>query len=95
MECKFQIGDPVVCVEELDLIGIVVYEHRGPILDEIYHVRDLREGLCLICSETHIFVYLTEIVLPRQGGRECGFPTDLFRRLITPEQFMDKVVERV
>ncbi len=89
MECKFQIGDPVVCVEELNPAEKTIF-CRGPVIDEIYHVREIFPGRCLTCEKRHIFIRVKELTAPFYEGTEGGFWAGMFRPLITPEQFMEK-----
>lgn len=87
MECPFQVGDPVVCVEELGLIERVVFRATGPKLDEIYHIRSV--FLCN-CGRDHILVRLKEIILPQCDTGEQGFSHFMFRKLLTIEDFMSR-----
>lgn len=86
MECDFQVGDKVVCIEEIGVQAQRQYGVRGPILDEIYHVRYIRPGKCA-CGDTHIYVHLREIVVPNRGFGEPGFASMYFRKLLTIDDF--------
>lgn len=107
MDCKFQLGDAVVCVDELTEMERQVIDHPGPVLDEVYHVSELVEATHWQTDEPMgIGVRLREIQIPEIRGKNPCFKHTMFRRLITPEQFMqkdagqpvdsvDKVTERV
>ena len=87
MECPFQVGDPVVCIEELLLFEQKLYDFRGPIIDEVYHVRSI--FLCN-CGRDHVMVYLQEMFGPTMSGKEGGFPYQMFRKLLTIDDFTAK-----
>ena len=99
MECKLQAGDKVVCVQELDAIEQILYKNRGPILDEVYHVRKLHKSDCVKCKGRHIYVALKEILVRDQGFGEPGFLHEMFRKLLTIEDFqstdIDAPVDRI
>ena len=85
MECKFQVGDAVLCVEELNIFEALFYDCRGPTIDGIYHIRSIR--MCS-CPMRHIFVCLAE--LPSGSGplgEERGFLHTMFRKLLTIDDF--------
>lgn len=90
MECDFQVGDPVVCVEELSGLTQLAAGHHGPILDENYHIREVAAKPCEICTGSHVFVKLKELVLPPVNGQEPMLGHTLFRKLLTIEDFMSK-----
>ena len=94
MDCKFQIGDAVVCVEELNMIQMLMAGCHGLVLDEKYHIRAVRSsGLpCQYCGVVHIFVHLKELVMPDLGQGEIGLAHTMFRKLLTVEEFMSKDV---
>lgn len=107
MECKFNVGDSVVCVKELNEIEKSSIAHPGPVLDEVYHVHEIVECKHWLTGEPMgIGVTLREIQIPEIRDKNPCFRHTMFRRLITPEQFMqkdagqpvdsvDKVVEHV
>ena len=84
MECKFQIGDPVVCVEEMFEYERAAFCFHGPVLDEVYHI----SKMCLNTQYNCVLVRLREISSPEGWG----FKHFMFRKLITPEEFMSKDV---
>ena len=90
MECKFQVGDAVLCVKELNPIDAMHAEGRAPKIDEIYHVREIGEWPFL---PNVIFVRVREIILPSWNGMEMAFHHTTFRKLLTIDDF--KTVETV
>lgn len=91
MECKFQVGDPVVCIVELAPDEQRVAEHRGPILDEIYEVREV--SVILHCDyKMYVGVKIKGITLASYFGQECAFVPSIFRKLLTIEDFNSKDV---
>ena len=102
MECKFQVGDQVVCIHEMLPITQILCGFRGPVLDEIYHVSNI---FVCGCGMGHILIHLREIQIP-PGFNTEGFHHTSFRKLLTIEDFkstdvglpvdsVEKVVEHV
>ena len=93
MECKFEAGDLVVCVVELTEMERQAIAHPGPVLDEIYHVREIVEASHWLTGRPMgIGIRINEIQIPEIVGKNPGFMHTMFRRLITPEEFMSKDV---
>ena len=87
MECNFQVGDAVVCVQEVPPNEAILSNHRGPVLNEIYHIREV--GMwryTVVCP----FVRLKEIILSNEGpnGVEMAYVHTIFRKLLTIDDFM-------
>lgn len=89
MECDFQVGDAVVCVEEMTILMKMVAGCHGPVIDEKYHIRHVRpgDGPCPMCGKIHIYVHLRELVMPDLGKGEIGLPHDMFRKMLTIDDF--------
>lgn len=92
MECDFQVGDAVVCVEEFSVMDALIAGCRGPILDEIYHIRRVFDGEpCKNCGKVHqpgVFVYLDEIkMFWGDTQSEIGMSHTMFRKLLTVDDF--------
>ena len=93
MKCDFAVGDPVVCVHEVNAGSAALWIGQFgiicPIVDEIYHIATI--GHSTFCDA--IIVTVKEIAQP--SGLTVEFEHWMFRKLITPEQFMTKKVEEL
>lgn len=86
MECDFQVGDPVVCISELTPLEQGLCGHRGPILDEVYHVREV--AIVIHVFRGAVGVRVKEISLPISFfDQEMAFYPGMFRKLLTVEDF--------
>jgi hypothetical protein len=83
-----------VCVVELTECERTATAGMSPVLDEIYHISEVLECFTWIYAlPGMIGVRLVELPIPAAAdGKLPCFNHVMFRKLLTPEQFMEKDV---